>query len=259
MTNEEKIALFKKEIDYLNIEDFKEFVKKAITLLPDYFFEVPASSSGKFHSALESGFGGLVYHTKAVAKVANYLVNLQQYKTKLNDIERDCVITAGLLHDCLKHNWENKTGFSVHEHPVLAGDFVKTDERLDGILTNEIRVVIGDAIASHSGEWTTNKRSKTILPSPQNLLQELVHLSDYIASRSDIHILFEEDEVKPQLPDPNEYILNFGKHSGETLAYVFNHHRGYLDWCKENIKREPLMSLIKLLEEQEESQEDDEI
>lgn len=259
MTNEEKIALFQKEIDYLNGEDFKEFVKNAITLLPNYFFEVPASSSGKFHSALESGFGGLVYHTKAVAKVANYLVNLQQYKSKLNDIERDCVITAGLLHDCIKHNWENKTGFSVHEHPVLAGEFVKTDERLQGILSDEIRIIIGDAISSHSGEWTTNKRSKTVLPSPQNLVQELVHLSDYISSRSDIHILFEDNEVKPQLPDPSEYTLNFGKHSGKTLTYMFEHHRGYLEWCKENIKREPLMSLIKLLEEQENSQEDDEI
>ena len=259
MMNEEKIALFEKEIDYLNGEDFKEFVKRAITLLPDYFFEVPASSSGKFHSALESGFGGLVYHTKAVAKVANYLVNLQQYKTKLTDVGRDCVITAGLLHDCLKHNWENKTGFSVHEHPALAGEFVKTDERLDGILSEDVRIIIGDAIASHSGEWTTAKRSKTVLPSPQTLIQELVHLSDYIASRGDIHILFEEDEAKPTLPDPNEYVLNFGKYSGKNLVYVFNHHRDYLEWCKENIKREPLMSLIKQLEEQEKTQEDDEI
>jgi hypothetical protein len=259
MTNEEKIGLFNKELDYFNIEDFKEFIKQAIVLLPDYFFEVPASSSGQFHSALESGFGGLVYHTKAVAKVANYLVNLEQYKNKLNEVERDCVVCAALLHDCLKHGWENKTGFSIHEHPVLAGEFVKTDERLDDILSEEIRLIIGDAIASHSGEWTTSKRSKTILPSPQTLLQELVHLSDYIASRSDIHILFEDNEVKPTLPDPNEYVLNFGKHSGKTLTYMFEHHRGYLEWCKENIKREPLISLIKQLEEQENNQEDDEI
>lgn len=259
MTNEEKIALFEKELDYLNGEDFKEFIKKTITLLPNYFFEVPASSSGQFHSALESGFGGLVYHTKAVAKMANYFVNLEQYKSKLNEMERDCIITSALLHDCLKHGWGNKTGYSVHDHPVIAGEFIKTDERLDGILSEEIRIIIGDAISRHSGEWTTNKRSKVILPSPQNLLQELVHLSDYVASRGDIHILFEENEAKPTLPDPNEYVLNFGKHSGKTLVYVFNHHRDYLDWCKENIKREPLMSLIKQLEEQENNQEDDEI
>ena len=52
MTNEEKIALFEKEIAYMEIEDIKDFFKKAITLVPDYFFEVPASSSGQFHSVL---------------------------------------------------------------------------------------------------------------------------------------------------------------------------------------------------------------
>ena len=259
MTNEEKIALFEKEINYMGIEDFKDFFKKAITLIPDYFFEVPASSSGQFHSALECGFGGLLYHARAVAKVANYLINLQQYKNKLNEVERDCVICAALLHDCLKHDWENKTGFSVHQHPMIASEFIKTNEELNGILGDEFRIMIGDAVASHSGEWTTSKRSKVVLPEPQNLLQELVHLSDYIASRGDIHILFEGEDSKPKLPDPNEYMLNFGKYSGKSLVYVFNHHRDYLEWCKENIKREPLMSLIKLLEEQEQSQEDDEI
>lgn len=245
MTNEEKIALFEKEINYMEIEDIKNFFKKAITLVPDYFFEVPAASSGKFHSVLECGFGGLVYHTRSVAKIANYLVNLQQYKSKLNEVEKDCVICAALLHDCLKHDWENKTGFSVHQHPVLAAEFIKTDNRLDGILNNEIRTIIGDAVASHSGEWTTSKRSKVILPSPQTLVQELVHLSDYIASRGDIHILFEGEDSKPKLPDLNEYKLNFGKHSGKTIPEIAKADRGWLVWAKDNLTREPLLTLIK--------------
>ena len=245
MTNEEKIALFEKEIAYMEIENIKDFFKKAVTLVPDYFFEVPAASSGKFHSVLECGFGGLVYHTRSVAKVANYLVNLQQYKSKLNEVERDCVICAALLHDCLKHDWENKTGFSVHQHPVLAADFVKTDSRLDGIISNEIRIIIGDAVASHSGEWTTSTRSRVILPSPQTLVQELVHLSDYIASRSDIHILFEGEDNKPKMPDLNEFKLTFGKHNGKTIPQIAATDRGWLVWARDNLTREPLLSLIK--------------
>ena len=259
MTNEEKIALFEKEVAYMQTEGVKDFFVKAITLVPDYFFEVPASSSGKFHSVLECGFGGLVYHTRSVAKVANYLVNLHQYKSKLNDVERDCVICAALLHDCLKHDWENKTGFSVHQHPSLASEFVKMHNELNGIVDEEVRVVIGDAIASHSGEWTTSKRSKVVLPSPQNLVQELVHLSDYIASRSDIHIVFDGEDNKPKLPDVNEYVINFGKHSGTKLVDLWKDKRDYCLWLKENVHREPLTSIIKLLEEQEQTQEDDEI
>lgn len=251
MTNEEKIALFGKEIDYMETEDIKDFFKKAISLVPDYFFEVPASSSGKFHSALECGLGGLVYHTRSVAKVANYLVNLQQYKSELDEVERDCVICAALLHDCLKHDWENKTGFSVHQHPVLAAEFVKTDKRLDGIVSEEIRTIIGDAVASHSGEWTTSKRSKVVLPTPQTLVQELVHLSDYIASRGDIHILFEGEDNKPKLPDINEFRLNFGKHSGKTIPEIAIVDRGWLVWARDNLTREPLLTMIKNYFDQE--------
>ena len=251
MTNKEKIALFEREIDYIQEGNIKEFFKTAITLVPDYFFEVPASSSGQFHSALECGFGGLVYHTRSVAKVANYLVNLQQYKNKLNDVERDCVICAALLHDCLKHDWENKTGFSVHQHPVLAAEFIKTDDRLNDILSDEIRDIIGDAVASHSGEFTTSKRSKIVLPSPQTLVQELVHLSDYIASRGDIHILFEGEDNKPKLPDINEYKLNFGKHNGQTIPEIAIEDRGWLIWAQDNLTREPLLTLIKKYFEEE--------
>ena len=253
MTSSEKIALFEKEIAYMEIENIKDFFKKAITLVPDYFFEVPAASSGKFHSVLECGFGGLVYHTRSVAKVANYLVNLQQYKSKLNEVEKDCVICAALLHDCLKHDWENKTGFSVHQHPVLAAEFVKTDSRLDGIVSDEIRTMVGDAVASHSGEWTTSKRSKVVLPSPQTLVQELVHLSDYIASRSDIHILFEGEDNKPKIPDLNEFKLTFGKHSGKTIPQIAAIDRGWLVWARDNLTREPLLTLIKkYLDEEDE-------
>lgn len=251
MTNEERIALFDKEISYMEIENIKDFFKKAITLVPDYFFEVPAASSGKFHSVLECGFGGLVYHTRSVAKVANYLINLHQYKSKLNEVEKDCVICAALLHDCLKHDWENKTGFSVHQHPVIASEFIKNDERLNGILSDEIRNIIGDAVASHSGEWTTSKRSRVVLPSPQTLVQELVHLSDYMASRSDIHILFDGEESKPKLPDFNEYKLNFGRYSGRTIPEIAIIDRGWLVWAQANLNREPLLTLIKNYFDQE--------
>jgi hypothetical protein len=147
---------------------------------------------------------------------------------------------------------ENKTGFSVHQHPVLAAEFIKTDERLDWIVSDEVREMIGDAVASHSGEWTTSNRSKVILPSPQTLVQELVHLSDYIASRGDIHVLFDGEDNKPKLPDVNTYVFPLKKHAGELLVDVFKNDRPYIEWVKENVHKEPLISLIKLLEEQEE-------
>jgi hypothetical protein len=42
--NEEKTKVFEKELSYINNPRYKEGVQKLISLLPDYFFEVPASS-----------------------------------------------------------------------------------------------------------------------------------------------------------------------------------------------------------------------
>lgn len=260
MTREQKIEMFNKELDYIQDANIRKFAETAISGFPDYFFEVPASSSGKFHSALESGFGGLVYHTKSVAKVANYLINLDQYRNKLSDEEADCIIVAALCHDGIKHGPENKTGYSVFDHPNLASEYVRNGESLDGIIDDKLRNIIADAVASHSGQWNTSKRSKVVLPTPQTLIQELVHLSDYMASRGDIHILFEEDEIKIELPDPHTYVMNFGKHNGLLLEDVVRNHHGYIDWMRENnISREPLMTLVKQLEDEIAAEEEDEI
>ena len=42
--------------------------------LPDYFFTVPASSSGKYHAKFASGEHGLIFHTKAAFYVATELL-----------------------------------------------------------------------------------------------------------------------------------------------------------------------------------------
>lgn len=81
MTTEERIKLFETELGYITDDNIRQFVEKAISILPPYFFEVPASSSGKFHSALESGFGGLVYHTKLLPRLPIMLLILISIKT----------------------------------------------------------------------------------------------------------------------------------------------------------------------------------
>ena len=92
------------------------------------------------------------------------------------------------------------------------------------------------------------------MPTPQTLSQELVHLSDYIASRGDIHILFDGEDNKPKLPDINEYKLTFGKHNGETIPEIAATDKGWLLWAQENLHREPLLTMIKNYLSQEEDE-----
>ena len=46
-----------------------------IELLPNYFFEVPASSTGKYHPEFALGDGGLIRHTKVAVRIAYELLN----------------------------------------------------------------------------------------------------------------------------------------------------------------------------------------
>ena len=65
-----KVNVFEKEINYVKNPRYKESAKKLIELLPDYFFEVPASSTGKYHPSFALNNGGLVRHTKVAVRLA---------------------------------------------------------------------------------------------------------------------------------------------------------------------------------------------
>ena len=89
-----KTEIFAKEIEYIQNDDIKSFLALAINNLPDYFFEVAASSTGKYHPQYALGNGGLVRHTKAAARFANHLLTIEQFKNQFTDRERDLIIVA---------------------------------------------------------------------------------------------------------------------------------------------------------------------
>ena len=73
--NDTKINIFIKEIGYIKKERYRDNIKKLISYLPDYFFEIPASSTGKYHPHYALGEGGLVRHTKVAVRIAYELLN----------------------------------------------------------------------------------------------------------------------------------------------------------------------------------------
>lgn len=238
-------------------EDIREFAKVLIDGLPNYIWEVGASSTGKYHPQYSLGVGGLMRHQIAVVRFLNYFFELEQYNTKFTSREMDLMRVAGLCHDGRKSGEQNDyecSKYTKFDHPIQMANVVRS---YDGQYLNHDELeFVAHCIESHMGQWSTDRKSSTILPKPLDDYQQFVHLADYLASRKDLTMAFENyEQPKVELPDPNEYVLNFGKHSGQKLVDVFNHHRDYLEWCKENVRREPLMSLIKLLEEQEKNQE----
>ena len=94
-----KIKYFEQEIEYIKDESNKEDIKYLINLLPDYFFTIPASSTGKYHPKFASTNHGLVKHTKVAVRIA---YDLFETVNNFTDNDKDLIIMALIMHDGLK-------------------------------------------------------------------------------------------------------------------------------------------------------------
>lgn len=249
MTEEQK-KMIEPIFDSFENEDIKQFCKILIDNLPLYWWEVPASSTGKYHPSYALGEGGLMRHSISVVRFLNWFFSLEQYQKQYTDRERDLLRCAGLVHDGKKSgaNDDVKEVFTVFNHPLLMAETVREHKGCGIISDGEIEI-IAYSIESHMGQWNVSNKPKDegiVLPKPEGKYQEIVHLADYLASRKPLEMEF-DDWKKPEIPPLDTYVLNFGKYRDERLIDVAAKDRGYIDWLKENYGKEPVRSLLKQL------------
>lgn len=187
----EKIAVFEKELDFINNPRYKESAKTLINLLPDYFFEVPASSTGKYHPSFSLGDGGLVRHTKVAVRIAYEMFNDESITGAYSKNEKDLMLIALMMHDGLKSGLE-KSQYTKFEHPLLVCDYIKENKDKTEFNDKEIQFIC-HVISSHMGPWTTNNYSNVVLPKPESKFQRFVHMCDYLASRKFLDVKFDKD------------------------------------------------------------------
>ena len=228
-------------------EDIREFAEVLVDGLPNYIWEVGASSTGKYHPQYSLGEGGLMRHQIAVVRFLNFFFELEQYNSKFTSREMDLMRVACLVHDGRKSGEQadyEHSKFTRFEHPILMANVVRN---YDGqyLKHHEIEC-IANCIESHMGQWNTDKKSSNVLPKPENEHQCLIHLADYLASRKDLTMAFETSaQPQSESQDLNEYRLTFGKHSGKTIPEIALVDKGWLIWASQNISREPVLTLIK--------------
>lgn len=182
-------SAFNEELNYIQDEKIREFTRKALERMPNYFYSIPASSTGKYHPRYCLGEGGLVRHCKACARIANDLFRFSTLY-KFTQLEEDMIISALLMHDGCK-NSDGSTSFTAHEHPLYVCDYIKGIEELDGIISEEIREMIFENIRTHMSSWNISTRSSIVLPLPESDTQKFTAMCDYLASRKCIEINFE--------------------------------------------------------------------
>lgn len=190
-----KSDCFEEELALIKDESIRQFITDYLnTLVPDYFYVVPASSSGKYHPEYALGRGGLVRHTKACVVIAEELLSLEQ-NSYLN---HDKIISALIIHDTFKQGL--KQGHTEFEHPVfVARAIVLFAKEYYPVLLN-FAIEVSELVASHMGQWNKSKQSRVVLPKPQTEEQKFVHMCDYLASRKSIivNVKYEPSEEEQQ-------------------------------------------------------------
>ena len=259
-----KKAVFKELLDKFETEEVRLYCEDMIENIPDYIFTMPSSTSGKFHNATQCKQHGQIYHIIMFGAIMNYRLALKCNKAKFdNPTHRDAMRCVPIFHDAVKCGWNGST-FTVHDHPMLAGTWVR-ETKVEHDIDDTTKEMIARMCERHSGEWTSSKRSKVILPEPETEMEILVHECDILSSRSDIDMqpsgylkgVFESESTTTNT-DVDDYIISFGKYKGMRLVDLFKMDRSYCMWLKENSYQREVVEMIKQIEAKQ-TQEDDEI
>ena len=184
-----KLKYFNTEIGYVKNKKWKKDLEYLINLLPDYFFTIPASSTGKYHPKFASTKNGLVKHVKVAVRIAYDLFETVNF----SDEDKDLVIMALVLHDGLKKGLVEEK-YTCFDHPLLVSKLIMEHSKDLSMDTVDVRKLCS-LIESHMGKWNTNKYSKVELPVPRNELERFVHRCDYLASRNYLNVRFDKLEV----------------------------------------------------------------
>lgn len=186
-----KSQVFEKELNLIEKETLRDFIAECLEKAPDYFFTMPASTTGKYHPEYSLGEGGLIRHTQAAVKIANDLLRLEMYAKLLPN--RDEIIAALIMHDSIKKG-VNSSAYTTVDHPLQASQFIR-DRLKNSENTNYPSDIdlICSMIDSHMGQWNSDRSGREIMPRPQTLEQKFVHLCDYLASRKFLIVLFDEE------------------------------------------------------------------
>lgn len=188
MNREDKIKIFEKELNYIQDSKIRKVVEQVLGELPEYFFSVPASSTGKYHPKMSLGEGGLVRHTKAAVQIAMDLIKLEMFKPLSSYF--DYLIGCLILHDGLKHG-NPEEQYTRADHPVLMSEFIKSFEVDGDVVKTHILGTLAGGILTHMGQWNSDYKTKQIImPKPVTKFQNMVHLCDYLASRKYIEMEF---------------------------------------------------------------------
>jgi HD domain. len=178
------------ELDAIYVDELRDdAIQTFMSACPDYFWERPSSSTGKYHSVDERGEHGNWIHTKRV--FAEYC-NIAESWVELGAItpeQKEEGKVAALIHDMMKYGWpSDQSEHTVNDHDLVAADVAAN--------IGDNRDAVVKMIASHMGPWGEG-------PEPESRNEILLHTADKSAARqhNDVGIYFPAKEIVESWPE----------------------------------------------------------
>ena len=187
-----KSDVFNTEINYIKDKRLRDNLVIILNMLPDYFYEVPASSTGKYHPSFSLGEGGLVRHSKVATRIGYTLLNNDSVQN-FNSHEKDLLLISILIHDGLKCG-NPKEEYTRFDHPILISNFIKDNMDKLTLEDEEIEFVCS-CVETHMGQWTTDYKGNEVLKKPVSKYQRFVHMCDYLSSKKFLDVHFNGMEI----------------------------------------------------------------
>lgn len=250
------------EVASANFEttDVKAYFIDMAEFVPDYFFTIPASTSGKYHSAQQCGMCGELIHAFMIQACWDMLLELDSIKEDIapDAHTRDIIRCFPFLHDAVKCGKEGGR-HTVREHPKLAANLIHESHPRHDISPEDKQLLAG-MVATHSGQWNTNRRKEVILPKPRTLVEKLGHYTDMFCSRD--YFLYqvpdeqrsvineivnfvngEYSDVGNDVTDLGETVMPFGKYRGMRFLDILKVTGGksYLEWIIRDMADKPAL------------------
>ena len=185
-----RFMLFEKELSYIKDINIRNSAKILLSRLPDYFFEVAASATGKYHPKCDLGPQGLVRHSKNVVRIGYELLNLEMYDEEYTSHEKDLIIYSLLFHDGLKQGLHGSS-YTLFNHPLVIGNYIEENYKDLGLNEEDMKFIY-ECVVSHMGQW--NYAKGAMMPKPTKKHQKFVHMCDYIVSRNFMNIEYDKNE-----------------------------------------------------------------
>ena len=171
------IRHFTKELNLITDQTLRGFTRRFLTAVaPDYFWTIGASASGKYHPVFAKGEGGLVRHVKAASRILEELLELNSYNY-IPDLYKDYARVAILIHDCFKYGKGSIDKSQYANHGKVCAHMIEVV--WDNRFQEQAPDLLTMAVNSHMGQWHGPEEQKPFTP-----IDRLVHLADYISSRS---------------------------------------------------------------------------